>query len=97
MRQLAPARAILPSMSTPKPTLYVKTGCPYCQAAMEYLDGEGIEYERIDVRAQPEKMAELEEVSGQSRTPTLVIGGDVLPDFGVEQAGPFLKQHGLLG
>ena len=71
-------------MSTPKAILYVKTGCPYCQAAMDYLDGEGVEYERIDVRAHPEKMAELEEVSGQSRTPTLVIDGDVLPDFGVD-------------
>ena len=78
------------------PKLYVKTGCPYCRAALEYLDGQHISYERIDVLADPDRALELEEVSGQKKTPTLVIGDAVLADFGVEEAEPFLKEHGLL-
>ena len=32
------------------PILYVKTGCPYCKAALDYLDQHKVEYETVDVR-----------------------------------------------
>lgn len=76
-----------------KPILYVKTGCPYCAAAIEYLDQNKIGYEKIDVRAKPEMMKKLQEVSGQQKTPTLDWNGEVLADFGVDQLEEFLRQH----
>jgi glutaredoxin 3 len=72
-------------------TLYVKKGCPYCKAAMDYLDQHQIAYEMVDVRGNDAKMKQLEEVSGQTKTPTLVRDGEVLADFGVEQLEGFLR------
>ncbi|HEY0367971.1 MAG TPA: glutaredoxin family protein [Chthoniobacterales bacterium] len=75
------------------PTLYVKTGCPYCKAAIDYLDNNGIAFNKVDVREQPAKMQELQDVSGQTKTPTLDWDGDVLADFGVEDLEEFLADR----
>ncbi len=76
-----------------QPTLYVKTGCPYCRAAMEALDARSVQYKEVDVRGDHALMQELQKISGQTKTPTIVWDGDVLADFGVEQLEPFLKKH----
>ncbi len=76
-----------------KPTLYVKTGCPYCKAAMDYLDGNKIAYEKVDVRGSDPNMKKLQEVSGQTKTPTMDWDGHVLADFGVEALEDFLRKH----
>lgn len=75
------------------PTLYVKTGCPYCRAAMDYLDQRGIKYETVDVRGSDKGMRKLQEISGQTKTPTLDWNGKVLPDFGTDQLEQFLAQQ----
>jgi glutaredoxin 3 len=76
-----------------KPTLYIKGGCPYCAAAIDYLDQHQIAYEQIDVRGDEEKMQTLKELSGQRRTPTLVWEGKVLADFGVADLEKFLAEQ----
>ena len=73
-------------------TLYVKSGCPYCKAATDYLDGNNISYEKIDVRGSDKGMKKLQEISGQTKTPTLDWDGKVLADFGVEQLEEFLRE-----
>lgn len=75
------------------PTLYIKMGCPYCKAAMDYLDGNKISYEKVDVRGDDAAMKKLQEISGQTKTPTLDWNGEVLADFGVEQLEEFLAQR----
>jgi glutaredoxin len=75
------------------PTLYVKMGCPYCKAATDYLDGNKIAYERVDVRGSESGMSKLQEISGQTKTPTLDWDGDVLADFGVEELEEFLAKR----
>ena len=72
------------------PTLYVKEGCPYCRAAMDYLDGQKIAYYRVDVRGDKPKMEKLKKLSGQTKTPTMEWGGKVLADFGVQELQEFL-------
>jgi glutaredoxin 3 len=74
------------------PILYVKSGCPYCKAAVEYLDDEGISYDTVDVRGDDQKMQKLQELSGQTKTPTLDWDGDVLADFGVDELEEFLAK-----
>ncbi len=74
-----------------KPTLYVKTGCPYCRAAKEYLDEHQIAYEEIDVRGKSELMKKLHDISGQEKTPTLDWDGEVLADFGTDELEEFLR------
>ncbi len=36
-------------MSSPRPFLYVKPGCPWCEEAEEYLHEHGIAYGKADV------------------------------------------------
>ena len=79
-------------MKTPLPKLYIKTGCPWCHEAIEWLDQHQFSYEPIEVRHDPAAFKILEEISGQSKTPTLqMTDGRVLADFGVEELPAFLK------
>ncbi len=76
-------------------TLYVKSGCPWCVEAVDYLRGEGYAFEEIDVLRNPDDFRKMVEVSGQSLAPTLVAGELVLPDFGVPELEAFLDRHGI--
>ena len=76
-------------------TLYTKTGCPWCREARDFLDARGYRYEEIDVRANPERMQELLDVSGQSLAPTMTVGDLLLADFGSDELARFLDQHGI--
>ena len=79
-------------MKTPLPKLYVKTGCPWCHEAIEWLDQHQFKCQAIEVRNDPAAFKKLEEISGQSKTPTLQMpDGRVLADFGVEELPGFLK------
>lgn len=74
--------------------LYVKTWCPWCVKAQDWLDARGYRYELLDVEADPATMEEMLRRSGQRRCPTLVIGDRVLPDFGPEELEGFLGSAG---
>ena len=76
--------------------LYVKTWCPWCVSAREWLDARGYRYELIDVEAKRADYDTMIQLSGQSKTPTLVLDdGKTLPDFGPEELDAFVKKHGL--
>ena len=76
--------------------LYVKTWCPWCVAAREWLDARGYRYDLIDVEAKRADYDTMIQLSGQSKTPTLVLDdGKILPDFGPEELEAFVKKHGL--
>lgn len=76
-----------------KPILYIKQGCPWCVDALEYFSGVGLELELIDVRTNPSRMAELEKVSGQTKTPTLKNGDFVVADFDVDEFKDALRAN----
>lgn len=73
------------------PILYVKSGCPYCKAAIDYLDQRNIGYDKVDVRGDDAKMQKLQELSGQTKTPTMDWDGEVLADFGTDELEEFLQ------
>jgi glutaredoxin len=73
--------------------LYVKTWCPWCVRAQQYLDERGYRYELIDVEGDRRLYDEMIKLSGQRYTPTLVVGGRVLPDFGPDELEAFLHEH----
>jgi len=76
--------------------LYVKTWCPWCVMAWEWLDARGYKYQLIDVEKKRADYDEMIRLSGQRLTPTLVADdGAVLPDFGPEQLESFLKKHSI--
>ena len=59
-----------------KVTLYVKDGCPYCDAAKKHYTEQGVDFEEINIFEVPgakEKVLEL--TDGESIVPVIVDGG----------------------
>lgn len=75
------------------PILYVKTGCPWCDDVLDYMDANQVAYKKVVVSGNPAAMKEMVELSGQSKAPTMDWDGEVLADFGVDELIPFLKSH----
>ncbi len=75
--------------------LYVKTWCPWCVMAQQYLDQRGYSYELIDVERDRKDYDEMIRLSGQRYTPTLTVGELILPDFGPDELETFLRKHSL--
>lgn len=65
--------------------VYTKTGCPWAAAVMAFLKAKHIPFEEKDIIKNPEYRKEVEEKSGQSKSPTLDIDGVIVPDASVEQ------------
>jgi glutaredoxin len=80
---------------TELPVLYIKTGCPWCDDVVAWLDRKKIDVETLVVSGNREAMAEMVALSGQSKAPTLDWHGEVLADFGVEELVPFLRKRGI--
>jgi len=78
------------------PTLYVKTGCPWCEEVIEFFDEKGIPYTPVVVSGNREAMQAMVDLSGQSKAPTMDWAGEVLADFGVDELVPFLKSKHVL-
>ncbi|MBE7495991.1 MAG: glutaredoxin family protein [Verrucomicrobiaceae bacterium] len=79
----------------PKPDLYVKTGCPWCDEVLDYLEARDIPFTKITVSGNREAMQRMIDLSGQSKAPTMDWDGEILADFGVEELVPFLRARGL--
>jgi glutaredoxin len=77
------------------PILYVKTGCPWCDEVIEFMDSNGVSYREMNVTEQPAAMAEMQRKSGQTRAPTLDWNGTILADFGVDELVPFLRKQNV--
>jgi glutaredoxin len=62
--------------------IYVKQGCPHCEAALRYLQQEQIDFEQVDVNRVPGAQDEaLQASGGQRRVPIIVRGDDVEVGF----------------
>lgn len=77
------------------PILYVKTGCPWCTEAVEFLDSHGVGYRLKDVNRDSAAFTEMERKSGQTKAPTLDWNGKILADFGPDELVPFLQQQNV--
>lgn len=72
--------------------IYKKTGCPWAAAVAAFLKAQDIPFEERDITQNPDFKREVEEKSGQSKSPTLIIDGEVLPDASVEQVFEVLQK-----
>ena len=75
------------------PILYVKQGCPWCIDALAYFKQKNVELEIIDVRSDPTRLKELEQISGQTMTPTLKHGDFLVKDFDLDEFEQALAQN----
>jgi len=69
---------------------------PWCAAAIEFLDSHHIAYQKINVTEDPAAMQEMEQLSNQTKAPTLDWNGDILADFGTDELEPFLTQRKII-
>ena len=76
--------------------IYTKTGCPWCIAATDYLKENNISHEEKNVTENSEYFKEMEELSGQTKAPTIVIDKKVYPDSDVDELRNVLEQGGML-
>ena len=83
-------------MSTPRPFLYVKPGCPWCDDAEDYLTDHGIDYDRADVNSDPVAFAEMKRLSGQTKAPTMRWDDEILADFGADELDVFLRERNVV-
>ena len=83
-------------MATPRPTLYVKPGCPWCDDAESYLKTHGIAYHRANVSADRAAFDEMLRVSGQTKAPTMSWEDEILADFGVDELELFLRERNVI-
>ncbi len=72
--------------------LFVKPYCGWCHKAEQWLDGRGVDYERIDVIADEAAHDEMIRLSGHDLAPVLEVDGKVLADFGPEQLADFWRK-----
>jgi glutaredoxin len=77
------------------PILYVKTGCPWCAEAIDFLATHGVPFREQNVSTNIAALADLVKKSGQSKAPTLDWHGEILADFGVAELIPFLQAQGV--
>ena len=83
-------------MSTPRPFLYLKPGCPWCDEAEDYLKKNGIAYGRADVTVDFASLEEMKRLSGQTKAPTMRWDDEILADFGVEELDLFLRERNVV-
>lgn len=77
----------------PKPIVYVKRGCPWCQDALAFFKRNNLDVDVQDVLANRQAMQRMLEISGQRLTPTFEFGEFVVADFSVDEFIHELKKH----
>lgn len=76
--------------------VYTKTGCSWCYEALQFLQKNNIAFEEREVRSNREYFDELVKKSGQEKTPTFDIDGEILADSDAGQIEAYLKEKGVL-
>lgn len=76
-------------MKPKKIRLFVKPYCGWCHDAADWLKDRGMEYETLDVMADPSARQEMIQLSGQGYAPVIEIDGKILANFDTEQLAAF--------
>ncbi len=74
--------------------LFVKSGCPWCDEAMEWLDDHGIEYTTLNVSIDAEAREEMRELTNQTKAPSIDVNGEILADFGADELEEWWEEKG---
>lgn len=71
--------------------IYTTPTCSWCQALKEYLRAREIEFEEIDVSADPAAAQEMIDKSGQMGTPVVDIDGEIIVGFNKPEIDQLLE------
>lgn len=75
--------------------LFIKSGCPWCDEAIDWLDARGIQYTKLDVNRDPAARQEMFELTGQTKAPSIEIDDQVLADFGADELEVWWEKMGF--
>jgi glutaredoxin len=78
-----------------KTIIYKKTNCPWAAAVAAFLTVKKVQFEERDIYKNPAFKEEVESATGQSKSPTLNVDGEWLPDASVEQVNDLMKKKGV--
>lgn len=76
--------------------LYTKKGCPWCKGVLDLFTEKGVQFEEREVLSNPAYFDELVAKSGQKKTPTLDIDGEIIADSDRAQVEAYLKEKGAI-
>ncbi len=76
-------------------TLYTRHYCGWCLDAKDCLKERGLPFVEVDVGQDAAANEDMLRLSGQRYVPTLVVNGNVLANFDVEELEKFLAQLGM--
>ena len=65
-------------VTTPALLVYTRPDCSYSDALIHDLDKDGVAYERIDLEAHPDQIAEVGRLTGGERITPVMVEGDLV-------------------
>lgn len=75
--------------------VYKKTGCPWAADVEDFLKERGLQYEERDMMKKSQYRDEAQQLSGQSKSPTVIIDDKVFPDTDVDVLEEYLDSRGV--
>lgn len=81
-----------------KVVVYSTSWCNICHSVMDWLDKQGVEYEKRDLEADKLAIKELEKALGKEwqTVPVTVIGDEAIDGFNRPMIKKALEKHGLI-
>ena len=61
--------------------MYTTNICPYCVRAKQLLNSKGVTYTEINLNQNPDKRAEMMEITGRRSVPQIIINGEAVGGF----------------
>ena len=68
-----------------KPTLYIKSGCPWCREALSFFNSHGVDVDIRDVSESARDMDAMVSLSGQTQAPTFQYEDFTVANFSVDE------------
>ena len=77
--------------------LFIKPGCPWCDEAIDWLEARRISFDTLDVTGDRAARAEMLELTGQTKAPSIDVDGEILADFGADELEAWWRKKGFDG
>jgi monothiol glutaredoxin len=84
-------------MSTPEITTYLKTHCGWSRGIRAVLEKYTLAFTDKDIILNPDYRFEMEQLSGQSLSPCVVVNGVMLADISGEELESYMVSNGIVG
>lgn len=84
-------------MAKPEITAYLKTSCGWSNGVRAVLAKHDLPYVEKDIIKHPDFRFEMEQITGQPLSPSVIVNGTILPDISGEEVEHYLLAQGLVG